>query len=727
MFKIVFRTILLSCFLISMAFGQQWQSYTNLNPIRQILIDGQLLWAATEGGVFGFSAADTQTLYKFTNIDGLPSTNITCLARDSHGRLYFGTAGSGLAVLDSNRARFDLITSRDQNLISDSINAVLCHGNYVFLGSPGGISFFDGDRWRTFSNRIYPLGSNIRALALGRDTLWMGHDNGVTAAPLYSILNPDPGPWVMWADIGSILNDVNYIYIADTTVYLCFNDGISRRIFGIWFRLPGSGPYNVDVTGLAIRRDTFYLSTKAGFFKYTEAGGRIDISSGLPSLDVRALSVASDSTLWAGTADGLARWDGSSWHPYRLNCILSNRVNRAVAGADGSIWLAHYHPFASRIRPDGAIVTYQNPTPNIPVTSLATDGFGNAWYGMAWWDNSGKSYLIRISPDDSITVIASPPLPPRCGLWDAYLGDDGLLYFAAYSHVATNYIVVLSSNGNLADLIYDPGLSSYMNPLSVARDQSGAVWIGSYSNNLARYYPASQSWRYFGTEAGLSSTRIYDIAIEPAGFIWLASAEGLNRCRYDESISAMSDVAVYRSANSPILGDEIRAVAIDRSGNKWIATNKGLNLLTWDNRWASYTASGQGSRLLSDDVQYVSVKPRDVTGDDILISTSKGLSVYHYYRDQAERMAAASVAPNPLRAGQDRTLLFCNLPNDAAISLYSIDGRLLASWAGPRAPAHMLTIDIAKDLGSKLSSGLYLCHIRPRSGQSQIIKLVVLR
>lgn len=723
MIKNIFRIVSLLCLINSFAAGQAWQSYTNLNPIQETVAEGDLIWAATEGGVFAFSVSDTSPVYRFTNVDGLPSTDVRCLALDSRHRLYFGTAGSGLAVLDSSRSRFDWINSRDQNIISDSITTVLCQGNYVFLGSPGGISFYDGSTWHAFSHHQYPMGPEVLSLAWRNDSLFIGTNHGLSAAPLSGLSGPNYMLWQRFPNTGIGDSSLLSLLATDTAIIAGTARGLSRLSGASWTEAFNLGR---RVRSIKSHRDTLYLATSQGALKIF-SGTVADISAGLPSPDLRSLTISNDSILWAGTAEGLARRHGGTWQPFRLNGIPSNRVTRAVAGTDGSIWLAHYVPFASRIRPQGSIVNYQSPVAGIPVSSLVADPAGNAWYGLSWWDGAGKSYLARIDQNDSLTLFSSPPLPQRVGLWDGFCGSDGNLYFAAYSHVATNYIVVLKPDGTLSELIVDPNQSSYMNPLSVARDEAGAVWIGSYSNSLARYDPASQSWRYFGTESGLSNTRIYDIAFGPSDFIWLASSDGLNRGRYDPGLQQLAEVKVYKSSDSPLLSNEVRALARDRSGNLWIATGRGLNLLSWDGQWTAFTTASPGSKLLSDDVQYVSVRPRDESGDDILIATSRGLSIYHYDRAASGQEASVSVAPNPLRPGRDRALMFCHLPDEAAISLYTLEGRLLASWAGPRAPAHILTIDIARELGPRLSSGLYLCHIRSRSGRSQVIKLAVLR
>lgn len=715
--------ILLSAWFQAPGLAQDWLSYTDINPIKQILFESHALWAATEGGVFSFSTVDTTLIDVYTNIDGLPSTIVTCVSRDGHGRLYFGTVGSGLAVLDSARSRFTRITSRDQNIISDSINAVLCQGDYVFLGSPGGLSFYNGSTWRTFSSGPYPMGEVILSLAWRNDSLFIGTDDGLSVSPLAGLTGLNHTLWQRYPNTGMGDSVIYSLMAADSVVMAGTGRGLSRLQAGTWAEVANLGR---RVQSLIKIRDTINMATGNGVWRWS-GGAASEISSGLPSPDVRTLSLNSDSSLWAGTAEGLARWDGSAWRPFRQSCLPSNNVTRVAAGPDGSVWMA-YGRKLGRIKPDGSIKEYNNPI-SIPVTSLAVDPAGRAWYGLAYWDGAGKSYVVRIDQNDSLSIISSPPLPPRLGIYDIFIDPSGFCYLAGHGNVATNYIIEFSPQDSVRWLS-DPALPiQYLKPTSVAKDGWDNLWMGTYDFRFVRYDMRSNSWHYFGLEDGLSTVQFWDIAVEPSGQMWLGSRQGLNRCWFDPIGQRLDQVSVSQSSSSPILGDDVRSVALDRSGNRWMATDRGLSMLSWDGRWSGFTsedALSTGSKLLSDDVRQVAIRPRDAWGDDILIATSCGLSIYRYLGRSGQEAQPAFVAPNPFHPARDRILMFSNLPDRSTVSLHTLDGRLLASWHGPAAPAHILNVDVSSISGG-LTSGLYLCLVRPLAGKTTTLKLVVVR
>jgi hypothetical protein len=705
--------------------GQAWRSYTNLNPVRALLADGRILWAATEGGVFSFSAADTVRLGAYTNVDGLPSTDVRAAALDQRRRLYFGTAASGAAVLDSARSRFTLICSRDQNIISDSINAVLCHGDYVFLGSPGGLSFFDGQVWRSFSNRVYPMGPNVLSLAWRNDSLFVGTDRGLSVSPLAGLAGPNYSLWFRYSNAGIGDSSVHSLLAADTAVLAGTGRGVSRLAISSWTEMLNLGR---QVRGILSFRDTLRLATGNGVWSFA-GGSAAEASAGLPSLNVRTLSLDSDSSLWAGTANGLARWDGTAWHPFQQDCLPSNNVNRVAAGKDGSVWLAHGGEFASRIGPEGSVAVHQNPFPGIPLTALTVDDSGYAWYGLAWGDASGRS-CFRISPEGEDTVFGLPLLPPMCGVYDIVREGGNRLFFAMRYHNVPNYVVKRWPDGSY-QWINDPNPpGTYLKPMALAVDASSALWVGTLELGLFRYDFGTGGWANLRKEGGLSENNVTDLAVDPTNAVWASTNGGLNRCLYDPAGDLLKVEALYTSANSQLLGDNVRSVALDRSGNRWIATDRGLSVLSWDGKWDGFTsgdALANGSRLLSDDVKSVAVRPRDQSGDDILIATSRGLSVYRHQSQAGQAPASAHAAPNPFRPDHDRFLMLSKLPDRAAVSLHTLDGRRLASWQGPSAPAHSLLVDPAAALSGGLPSGLYLIAVRPPSGKTQVIKLAVLR
>ncbi|HTY09166.1 MAG TPA: two-component regulator propeller domain-containing protein, partial [Candidatus Edwardsbacteria bacterium] len=444
--------------------------------------------------------------------------------------------------------------------------------------------------------------------------------------------------------------------------------------------------------------------------------------------------------LWAGTAAGLAQLSGASWHPYPFDCLGNNLIGKIALSPDGTVWAAPAgyvdsltHGLLVNVLRGGTWRSYPNPCAGDPVTSLLTDGGGTAWCGLGWWDSALRMFIVRIDAGGADTIITTPPLPQRCGVGASYLDPAGNKYFSAYSNEAMNYVVRFSPAGAVTFLL-DPSpvgsYSNYMWIISIAKDHDGALWLGSYYNDLTRCDEAAGTWSHFGTEAGLPNVNIRSIAVGDDNSLWLATAQGLCRGRYDGATGRLA-VTTWNTGNSRILSDDVRTVRLDRRGNAWIATAQGLSQRTWDGRWVNYTVSDidrNGSMLLSDDVNDIAVYPQNEVEDDIWVATSKGLNLLRYIAARTSDAADCGVAPNPFDPDRDRSLVFSRLPDRATVRIYTIDGRLVGVWHGPAAPAHQLALRAGSDFNTAaLPSGLYLCHISAPGASAAVIKLAIIR
>ena len=81
-------------------------------------------------------------------------------------------------------------------------------------------------------------------------------------------------------------------------------------------------------------------------------------------------------------------------------------------------------------------------------------------------------------------------------------------------------------------------------------------------------------------EDGLSQTTVNDIYQDNQGYMWIATADGLNR--YD---GKKFKVYKYKDGkNVTIPSDYICKVAEDKDENLWVATNKGLSKISKDRK-----------------------------------------------------------------------------------------------------------------------------------------------
>ena len=69
---------------------ETWINYTNANYVNSLAIEGNYIWAATDGGVVKWDMK-TGEYIKYTTIDGLAGNEVFSIAIDSEGDKWFGT------------------------------------------------------------------------------------------------------------------------------------------------------------------------------------------------------------------------------------------------------------------------------------------------------------------------------------------------------------------------------------------------------------------------------------------------------------------------------------------------------------------------------------------------------------------------------------------------------------------------------------------------------------
>lgn len=120
--------------------------------------------------------------------------------------------------------------------------------------------------------------------------------------------------------------------------------------------------------------------------------------------------------------------------------------------------------------------------------------------------------------------------------------------------------------------------------LSVEIDQSDNVWIGTFSEGIAKF--DKSNWYVYNTQnSGLSSDSIWDMTFDHQNNLWVGTVHGLSK--FDGT-----NWAVYNKENSPLPVNFITSVAVDKNNILWIGcgnANAG-GLMKYDGQnWELFT------------------------------------------------------------------------------------------------------------------------------------------
>lgn len=334
--------------------------------------------------------------------------------------------------------------------------------------------------------------------------------------------------------------------------------------------------------------------------------GAVSLFHGLPSDTVRAVAQDPDGTMWFGTDEGLARYDGRRTERVKADGLLGKRVLALEFDSSGALWVGTDQGAArfasgrwSSVEGTERQVVSAISTPTPERIVLA---------------GGGVIFDCRKRPDDSLdvrTIRDHPLLSIRKGDQQlpleitslAVRGEllvigtrgRGLLIVEAgtprevRNRPRTFFVEAIDTNKD-GELWFgaqttnaDSGLyqaRDFQRPTKVGtgigtvtalcHDESGSLWVGTDGQGAMRYRGSQQVERFTfqGTAGGLRSDTVYAMFVDREGVVWFGTNRGV--CRYDPHGPRHETLSADPQSNF------IRALYQARDGRIWCGANRGL-------------------------------------------------------------------------------------------------------------------------------------------------------
>jgi|GEM_PF-1549568 len=148
--------------------------------------------------------------------------------------------------------------------------------------------------------------------------------------------------------VRSLVADMSGLWIGYFATSQYPNAGLGQYDKKSWVKcspLTEAGMLNVNALITDSHGRLWIGMEKAGIFAYEgKSWRRYTTSDGLPSDEIFGLSVDGNGAVWAGTWEGVAKYDGSFWSvPYTVQkqTIFNNRVHAIAFDSLGNIWVGH--------------------------------------------------------------------------------------------------------------------------------------------------------------------------------------------------------------------------------------------------------------------------------------------------------------------------------------------------------------------------------------------------
>jgi diguanylate cyclase (GGDEF)-like protein len=280
---------------------------------------------------------------------------------------------------------------------------------------------------------------------------------------------------------------------------------------------------------------------------------RLTVEDGLPHATVLSVLQDQQGFMWFATADGLSRYDGTSFVVFQHdtnnpNSLSNNNTFALMESRDGLIW-------------------------------IGTDPGGLNVYDPA----TGKFSLYEHDPENPNSLADN-------SIWSLLEAEDGSIWIGTRNGLSR----LDRETGTFKNYLPDPE-----NPRALAttvvyrlyQDKSGIVWVGTRFG-LQRYDPQTDDFTLFVNDpenpASLSSNNVWAMLEDSQGNFWVGTrGGGLNL--FDRATGRFK--AYRHDENDPksISDDRLWFIYEDHSGNLWITTeNGGLNL--FDRKTETFTS-----------------------------------------------------------------------------------------------------------------------------------------
>jgi hypothetical protein len=220
---------------------------------------------------------------------------------------------------------------------------------------------------------------------------------------------------------------------------------------------------------------------------------------------------------------------------------------------------------------------------------------------------------------------------------------------------------------------------------------------------------------------------VLSVAKDNSGFIWVGTSNGIGviQCP-NEIFSSGGCNAVWpiikegNFANYLFKGQEVRSIAVDGADRKWMATPDGAWLVNTDGDKVIEHFTEENSALLSSDVKSIAVNGK--TGE-VFFATAKGISSFRGTATEAEETKNnVLVFPNPVPPSFNGNIGIRGLPENSIVKITETNGRLVYQTRSLGGQA----IWNGKDYkGRQASSGIYLVIAEDESKQEKVVAKIV--
>lgn len=601
--------------------------------IRAITASDDALWAATPDGAARF---DGRSWRFFTTEDGLPSSDVTAVARDSAGTIWASSSVGGeeidFAFFDGAHWRSHPHKDpRAEVLANDVVSAALATPLGVWFGTSNGLSHLRDGTWTSYpDDTIFAERAVVRELAYAHGRMWAATDRGLASydgenweafGGMHGQLSPGTSRlavasngdlWIAadnfsgglrvfdgfnWRIVPTLSGESRaaaMVFDGNGRLWVAGERIDARQLFfgyydpaanGWVWELPGARDFPVSVMAVGPDGNLWIGADNGqGLFVRDVSGAGLgeDVAHFSEPRRPSAITFGRDGTVWVGSEGLLYAWNGRDWSTLDVPIPFMSQISSISEAEDGSLWLAT----------EQGVAHYANGTWETFYAPPQTPG---------WW---GSTTAMTIRQDGAIllgTINGGVGLFTGRGFRGDRPGEWRGQTFpvTAIFNDADNQLWVGTDGEGAARLdglrwetiAPSPALTAPLTSLGFTPD--GMAWLGTQAGIVGVTDLLGRTCRFSEVAENVSAADV-----EPAvdGSLWFATAEQ----------GAIHQFGGTQAPEVSWPGAPVRVVAAAPDGEMWFVNAR--------QDWLSYTSSSGVRRTPLD---RTIVTASDVTALDI--------------------------------------------------------------------------------------------------------------
>jgi len=241
-------------------------------------------------------------------------------------------------------------------------------------------------------------------------------------------------------------------------------------------------------------------------------------NEGLVSDSFWSIVIGPDNSVWIGSWNegSIMKFDGSDWKTYGedLGLISGGYIWSLTSSKDGKIWAGTSNGIAKFDGNRWEMLTPAGDSSLNDVRSIVVDQQDNVWIGTYTYETGGK--VVQLND----------------GKWRVYGSEDGLIAGDAVMalEISPNGVLFAGTYNGLYWLINDhwelvEGTPGFVNDIAFSPD--GSFWIATEFDGIMEYNKDLVLKSSYHLGEGLPGFRLYSIDIDSDGTVWVGGEGGV--------------------------------------------------------------------------------------------------------------------------------------------------------------------------------------------------------